>query len=147
MSFEREIACTPETLFAVMTSPDAREIWGAPSETEVLKIDRFDLRPGGLEIAKCGPKSHPKFTTTTNFHEVCAPERLVFSETLSADGQVLSCALVTQEIVPTDGRVTLVVTLQICSLTGGEMFEGYRTGWRAALENLAHYAQEQTVRP
>lgn len=133
---ERRFATSPERLFAVMTDAAARRVWNAPSDDVVIEIDACDIRPGGREVARCGPKDNPEFTATADFHVVDGPGRLVLTETLTVGGDMLSLSLVTQEIRPDDMGSHLKVTLQIVSLTGPETLAGYAEGWTGALDNL-----------
>lgn len=134
---ERHMPCSPEALFALLTDRAAREKWGAPTDTVVVIIDTFDLRPGGQETARCGPKESPDFNTISDFHVIEAPSRMVLTERLMVEGQDISVSLVTQEITPDGAGSKLVVNLLIASLVGPEMVEDYRSGWTGALDNLA----------
>ena len=145
LTLKREIACPPERLFALMTDREARALWSAPSEDVVIEIDESDIRDGGREVARCGPKEAPDFFVVADFHLVEAPARLGLSETLNVGGMMLSVSLVTQEITPVETGSLLKVTLQIVSLSGPETFEGYGEGWNAALDSLARMAGAETV--
>ena len=142
---DRQIKTSPDRLFALMTDPAARKIWGAPTEGVVIEIDQSDIRPGGRELARCGPKDAPDFSTVTDFHLIAAPHQMVLTETLSVGGALMSISLATQEITPTETGSHLKVTLQIVSLTGPETFEGYSEGWGGALDNLARLAEAVPV--
>jgi uncharacterized protein YndB with AHSA1/START domain len=139
LTLERRIACTPERLFALMTDREARQAWSAPSPDTVIVIDHFDMRPGGREIARCGPRENPEFHTVTDFH-VVEPSRIVATEVLDVGGTMLSVSLCTSDMAAEDGGSLLTVTLQIASLTGPELFDDYATGWGAALDSLARMA-------
>lgn len=138
---ERDIKTSPDRLFALMSDPAARRIWSAPSEDVVIEIDESDIRPGGREVARCGPKEAPDFTATSDFHLVSAPGRFVLSETLTVGGELLSVSLVTQEIQPTATGSALKVTLQIVSVSGPDTIGGYSEGWAGALDALTRMAE------
>jgi uncharacterized protein YndB with AHSA1/START domain len=139
----RDIACAPDRLFQLITDPVARASWGAPDAESVVEIDHAEIRPGGHELARCGPKEDPHFGTRMDFHVIAPDEHLIGSETLTVGGQVLSVALVTMEIESYQAGSRLSVTLQITSLAGAEMFEDYRGGWSGALDNLMRLAIEE----
>jgi uncharacterized protein YndB with AHSA1/START domain len=139
LTLERDIACAPDRLFHVLTTRDLRQQWAAPDNDSVLVIDHFDLRPGGREEIRCGPRGAPDFATTGHFH-VVAPDFLSFTETLTAGGQMLSISLCSHEIRATGRGCLLRVTLQITSLAGAGLFDEYRGGWSAALDKLAALA-------
>lgn len=139
LTLTRDIACSPERLFHVMTDRDLRQKWSAPDNESVVIIDRFDCRPGGREETRCGPKDAPEFNTIGDFH-VVTPEFLCFTETLVIGGQPTSISLCSHEITASSGGSHLRVTLQITSLAGPDMFKDYNNGWSAALDNLAMLA-------
>ncbi len=136
---EREIACAPDRLFQVLTDREMRQKWAAPDDESVVLIDVFDCRPGGREETRCGPKEAPEFNTTSLFH-VVSPEFLSLTETLVIQGELVSVSLCGHEIMPNGRGSTLRVTLQITSLAGPELFQDYKGGWSAALDNLSRLA-------
>ncbi|PIE11493.1 MAG: hypothetical protein CSA72_05120 [Rhodobacterales bacterium] len=139
LTLTREIACTPERLFHVMTDKDLRAQWSAPDDDSVVIIDHFDCRPGGREETRCGPKEAPSFGTIGHFH-VVSPEFLSFTETLMVGGETVSVALCGHEISTSSKGCALKVTLQITSLAGPDLFADYNSGWGSALDKLAGLA-------
>lgn len=139
---ERRIGTPPDRLFALMTDRSARAEWGAPSDDVIIEIDESDIRPGGREVARCGPREAPEFTAVSDFH-VVTPDCLVLSETLTVGGAILSVSLATQEISATDTGSLLKVTLQIVSVSGPDTLEGYSEGWSSALDKLARLAEAE----
>ena len=142
---ERRIAAAPDRLFALMTDKDARQRWGAPDESIVMTIDEFDMRTGGREVSRCGPKDAPEFTAVSDFHVVTGPSLLMCTETLTVGGEVVSISLVTQEVVADGTGSLLKVTLQIASLSGADTFADYQAGWTGAMETLTRMAEAETV--
>lgn len=142
-TLDRPMACAPERLFALVTDRAARARWSAPSEGMVVEIDECDIRPGGRERARCGPKDNPEFTVTADFHVVEAPDRLIFTETLEMGGAILSVCLATMEIAAAAGGSKLTVSLQIASLAGPEVAGEYQAGWSTALASLQRLAEQQ----
>lgn len=145
ITLERDIACAPSRLFGLLTDPGARAVWGAPDADSVIEIDHADIRPGGHEVARCGPKENPHFGTRTDFHAIEDGRFVVGSESLTVGGDMLSVALVSCEIGARDIGSHLTVTLQIASLAGPDVLDDYRGGWSGALENLARLAEAETV--
>lgn len=138
---EREVACAPDRLFHVITDRDLRQKWAAPSDESVVIIDQYDCRPGGREETRCGPKDAPEFNTTGLFHVVTS-DFISFTETLVVGGQMMSISLCGHEISKSTAGSTLRVTLQITSLVGPDLFDDYRGGWSASLDNLAALASD-----
>lgn len=139
LTMTREIACTPERLFHVMTDRDLRQKWSGPDDESVVIIDTYDCRPGGREETRCGPKEAPDFNTTGLFH-VVSQEFISFTETLVIGGEMMSVALCGHEIAKSETGSSLRVTLQITSLVGAELFKDYQSGWSAALDSLSALA-------
>lgn len=136
---ERDIACSPERLFQVITDRASRQKWSAPNDDSVVIIDEYDCRAGGQEKTRCGPKEAPEFNTIGLFH-VVTPDFLSFTETLVVAGQTVSISLCSHEISKSKTGSALRVTLQIASLAGSDLFRDYNNGWSAALDNLAALA-------
>ncbi|SIO05700.1 SRPBCC domain-containing protein [Vannielia litorea] len=145
LTLTRSIAAPPARLFPLMTEPAYRAEWGAPTENTRLDIVEADIRPGGRELSRCGPKDNPEFEVTTDFHHLDAPALLVFTETIRIDGAPLSCGLCSIEITPEGTGSHLTVTAQLSSLIGDEMAAGYTQGWTAALANLARLAERHAA--
>lgn len=139
LTLERDIACSPNRLFQVMTDREMRQKWSAPDDSSEVIIDNYDCRPGGREETRCGPKEAPEFNTTGLFH-VVTPDFLSFTETLVFGGQMMSISLCSHEISKGGRGSILRVTLQITSLAGPELFADYSNGWSAALDNLSALA-------
>jgi len=137
----RDIDCPPARLFHLLTDADARAKWGAPDADSVIEIDHADIKPGGHEVSRCGPKDEPYFDTRTDFHVVTPDSLLLGSETLSVGGEMMSVALISHEVAAKGDGARLAITLQITSLTGPDTFEEYRGGWTGALDNLAALAK------
>jgi len=140
LTLTRQMKCPPERLFELMTDRESRQAWGAPSASDAVIIDSFDLRPGGQERARCGPQEAPDYNTITDFHVISAPSLLVSTETLVIGGETMSVSLCTSEVAADGPGSRLTVTLQITSLVGDEMFAEYKGGWTGAMDNLARLA-------
>lgn len=72
------------------------------------------------------------------------PEFFSFTETLMVGGDIVSISLCGHEISATANGSMVKVVLQITSLAGADMFGDYKTGWTAALSNLAALAMQPT---
>ena len=140
LTLERRIAASPARVFALMTDREARQTWGSPEDGVVVVIDDFDLRPGGRELARCGPAENPEFFTVSTFHAVEAPRHLICTESLTVGGDLVSVGLITQALAPDGDGTHLTVTIQVTSVTGPDTAADYRTGWSSALDNLATMA-------
>jgi hypothetical protein len=77
------------------------------------------------------------------YHLIVPNKRVVSSETLDTDGQRLAISLNTLDFEATGESTNLKLTVQMISLVGAGMIEGYESGNNSALENLAcHLSQK-----
>ncbi|MCH2164046.1 MAG: hypothetical protein MK098_05265 [Marinovum sp.] len=77
----RKLPITPDRLWVLLTDPEARCAWAGPSDDHILVLDRHDLRPGGTDLHRCGPKENPEFTVENTFH-LAEPDMACFCECL-----------------------------------------------------------------
>jgi uncharacterized protein YndB with AHSA1/START domain len=108
-----------------------------------LIYDQTEFRAGGRDLFRCGPKNDPKFRGETFYHLIVPNRRVVSSETLDVDGQRLAVSLNTLDFEPTGEGTNLKVTVQMVSLVGAGMIEGYESGNQSALENLGRHPSGQ----
>lgn len=140
-TLSRDIACPPARLFHLLTDGPSRALWNAPDAETKIEIDHADIRPGGHELARCGPASEPHFSTRNDFHLIDESTHLISTESLMVEGQAVSIALITQSVAAIETGARLTVTLQMTSLTGDETFAEYHAGWTGALDNIARLAE------
>jgi uncharacterized protein YndB with AHSA1/START domain len=140
---EHSYSAPVERVFSQFADPAARAGWSAPSE-EVLVYDESDFRVGGKDVFRCGPKGNPKFRGETRYLHIVPNKRLVSSETLDTDDQLLAVALTRLEFEPTKEGTNLTVTVQIVSFVGPDMIRGYESGNKSALKNLSQHLGEIT---
>lgn len=138
ITLEHAYAAPVERVFAEFADPMARARWSPPS-SDVLIYDETDFREGGRDVFRCGPKGDPKFHGKTAYLLIVPNERVVSSETLDAEGRHLAVALTTLDFEADGQGTNLKVTLQMISFVGAGMVEGYESGNRSALENLARH--------
>jgi len=127
-----------ERIFSEYADPVARARWSPPSN-DALIYDQTDFRVGGRDLFRCRPKDEPKFRGENLYHLIVPNKCVVFSETLDADGQRLAVSLNTLDFEATGESTKLKLTVQIVSLVGAGMIEGYKSGNNRALENLARH--------
>ncbi len=138
IEFQRDFPVPPERVFRAFTDIREREIWSAPSDRVEVKIDQSDMRPGGLERARCGPRGDMQWDLITYYHVIDAGQVITFTEILSERGTTLTAALVTFAFSPLpEGGTRLKLTDQITSFVGAEAAAGHRMGYTQALHNLA----------
>ncbi|WP_444941717.1 SRPBCC domain-containing protein [Microbulbifer sp. ZKSA004] len=145
ISISRRIKAPREWVFSAWEDPQARSIWGPPSEDESIEFLENDFREGGLDVHLCGQKSDLRFRVETHYYEIRRPQRLLFTERVTMDSSSLSVSLVSVEIRKIGSVTELEVTIQIASLAGLGMIDGTRNGWQRALSNLTAYLEARKV--
>jgi len=141
ITLERTYRAPLERVFSEFADPVARARWSAPSN-DVLIYDQTEFRAGGRDLFRCGPKNDPKFRGETFYHLIVPNRRVVSSETLDVDGQRLAVSLNTLDFEPAGEGTNLKVTVQMVSLVGAGMIEGYESGNKSALENLGRHLSD-----
>ena len=137
----RSFATTTERLWHLLTDPKMREAWGAPSDEDVLVVDRSDLRVGGEDLHRCGPADAPDYTVVTRWYHLEQPGAACFTETVEAGGMHIATSLVTYDIAATAEGAALTVTVTTASFVGAEALADFKTGWTAALDRLPRFIE------
>jgi uncharacterized protein YndB with AHSA1/START domain len=135
----RTFGLAPERLWDILTDPEHREQWGAPSEGMVLTVETSDLREGGQDRHRCGPEDAPEFVVDTRWYRLDAPRLAVFTETLRVGGDAIFTSLVTYAVEDAGGGSALAVTVALSSFVGPEAEAEVREGWNGGLANLERY--------
>jgi uncharacterized protein YndB with AHSA1/START domain len=138
ITLERTYRAPLERVFSEFADPVARARWSPPSN-DVLIYDQTDFREGGRDLFRCGPENDPKFRGETLYHLIVLNRRVVSSETVDVNGQRLAVSLNTLDLEASGESTNLKLTVQMVSLAGAGMIEGYESGNKSALENLARH--------
>jgi len=134
---ERVYRASPARVFAAWGDVEARKRWGRPSPDVIIVYDRADFRVGGLDDSRCGTPDDLRFRAVVRYLEITQDRRIIFAEHVSEAGQSRAASLITVDVTPKDAGTLLTLTMQISSIDGPEMLQGYRQGWEPALDNLA----------
>jgi uncharacterized protein YndB with AHSA1/START domain len=143
--FTRVFDAPRSLVFAAWTDPKHMAAWWGPKGF-TNPVCEMDGRPGGaIRIVMRAPADVPAHARgdhpmTGTFHEIVAPERLVFTAAVDdADGNRLLEVLNTATFVEVGGRTTLTVHARIVKATAQAalMLAGMEMGWSQSLERLA----------
>lgn len=140
LEFGRRINASPSLVFAAWQDPEARTIWGPPSNQEALEFVQTDFQEGGVDLYRCGQKGDLRFNVEAQYHSI-TPHQLLFTERVMLDSSLLSLSLISVSMNEKDLGTDLKLTVQITSTCGSSMIDGNRNGWQAALVNLAKYVE------
>jgi uncharacterized protein YndB with AHSA1/START domain len=140
LNFTRTLKSGPDRVYQALTSPADRMAWSPPDTDNVVLIeDQPDPAPGVREVSRCGPRHNPYVDVATDWVLMEPPSRLVYAETLSAEGDVLGCSLATFELEADGTGTALRISVQLVSFVGEEMKSEFEGGWSHALDNLARH--------
>jgi uncharacterized protein YndB with AHSA1/START domain len=139
LELTRLVNASPAAIFAAYVDPRVREVWAAPSPTAELTIDAGEVRTGGEERGRCGPKGDLRWSIRTRYHLVVPDRHISFTEELWEGDSMLTISLVTFEIQATGAGATVKLTDQILSLVGPDGIAGHRDGYSQALDNLGKH--------
>ena len=136
---ERRYPVPPGRVFAAWADPAARLHWSAPSPDQGVEYLETDFQVGGCDVSRCGPVGDLCIRVEARYHDIVADRRIVFAESVSHDGTLLSVSLITVVFAGEGSGTRLTLTDQIVALDGAEMVAGSKAGLGAALQNLDGY--------
>ncbi|MEX0312278.1 MAG: SRPBCC domain-containing protein [Tateyamaria sp.] len=140
LQFDRTLSSAPIRVFEALTSSADRMAWGPPdTESVVLIENQPDPAPGVREMSRVGPRENPYVDVATDWIILEAPARLIYAETLSAEGEPLGTSLATFELDATGDGTQMRATVQIVSFVGAEMMGEMEAGWTHAVDSLANH--------
>lgn len=134
---DRQFTVPPKRLWHLLTDPEMRTHWAAPSDDDLLIVETSDLREGGRDMHRCGPADDPAFTVETIWFRLDAPSLACFTETVEADGARIGTSLVTYGLAAMDGGTALGIDVQLSSFVGPEAMAEFEAGWTSGLARLA----------
>jgi uncharacterized protein YndB with AHSA1/START domain len=139
ITLERIYRAPLARVFSEFADPVARARWSAPSSKDVLIYDEADFRVGGRDVFRCGSANDPAFRGETLYHVIVPNQRVIWSETLDTAGRRLAVSLTTLDLEESVDGAKLKMTVQMVSLAGPGVIEGFESGNKSALENLSRH--------
>ncbi|MEM6479104.1 MAG: SRPBCC domain-containing protein [Pseudomonadota bacterium] len=145
LKFERSFDISPSRLWHLLTDGEMREAWGAPSEDMVLHMEVSDLREGGFERHRCGPKENPEFIIETRWYKLVDQEGACYSETLLIGEESHFTSLVTYGLSQTESGTDLDVTVAVTAFGEEGMIGEVQGGWEGGLASLVKLAAAENA--
>lgn len=139
-TFDRTFGISTDRLWHLLTDATQREAWGAPSDDHVLVVDAADVREGGQDIHRCGPKEDPEFVVETRWYRLDQPTLACFTETILFGGMRIGSSLVSYNLAETEGGTALQIIVQTASFGGPDVLAEVAEGWGSALDRLDRLA-------
>jgi uncharacterized protein YndB with AHSA1/START domain len=139
VSVEHTIKVPVARAYQAFADAKEREAWAAPSETASFFYEQTDFCVGGLDVARCGAKSDPRFRVETRYVNIVPMQRIVSTETIQEADRLLAANITTIEFVPDASGTRIKVTVQITSFVGHAMIDSTEAGHAGSLANMARY--------
>jgi uncharacterized protein YndB with AHSA1/START domain len=134
---ERTYRAAPGRVFRAWEDVEARARWSKPWPEMDLVYDSHDFRIGGTDIYRCGLDGHFNWAAEVHYLDIVRDKRLIFSERMAEEGKPQSTALITVEFFAKGKETLQIVTINILTLDGSGMLEGYAGSWNPVLDNIA----------
>ncbi|MGH7631663.1 MAG: SRPBCC domain-containing protein [Gemmatimonadales bacterium] len=134
----RSINAPRELVFQAWTHPEHLVHWWGPRGF-TTPVCEMDVRPGGtFRITLRSPEGE-NYRIKGVYHEIVAPERLVYTNGWDEAGRPGQESLVTVTFADEDGRTKLAILTEFASAADFETFKGMGVieGWTESLERLA----------
>jgi uncharacterized protein YndB with AHSA1/START domain len=134
---EKTYRASPDRVFRAWEDVKARARWSKPFPEMDLVFDRHDFRIGGTDIYRCGLNGHFNWAAEIQYLDIVRDKRLIYSERMAEDDTPQSAALITVEIFAKGKETLQIVTVDILTLDGSNLLEGYAGSWNTVLDNSA----------
>ena len=143
ISAEHTINVPVARAYQAFADAKQREAWAAPSETASFLYEQADFRVGGLDVARCGAKSDPRFRVETRYLDIVPMQRIVSIETIQEADRLLAANITTMELVPDGPTTRIKVIVQVTSFAGQAMIDNTEAGHAGSLANMARYVESR----
>jgi uncharacterized protein YndB with AHSA1/START domain len=127
MAFETEhrtvvlgasVVAPTERVYAALTDPLERQLLGAAGDIGVLLLDASDVRVGGEDVLRFGPRGDPCFEVSARYLDLVPGRRIVTSDVISHAARPIVVSMTTIEIAPGGTATRVRLTSQRLNLGG-----------------------------
>lgn len=138
MRFERRIDAPLQRVWDAYADMDQRAIWSVP-EGEAIEYESNNFEPGGVDQYRCGPPDDLANDVTTRYHHIDAPRSFVASNDVRYNGEPIAIDISQWNLQADDESTLVTIVVQVTSLVGDEMLDGYRNGHEHTLDHLEKF--------
>ncbi|WP_175442312.1 SRPBCC domain-containing protein [Humibacillus sp. DSM 29435] len=135
LRFTREVDQPVDAVWAAYADVDHRTQWSVPSGEQII-YDSADFTVNGQDRYRCGPPGDLSNFGTHCYYFIDSPQRLVYSDTIRREGQLMAVAILTWDFEASDQGTRITVVDQVTSLVGQGMIDGHRNGHDKTLDRL-----------
>jgi uncharacterized protein YndB with AHSA1/START domain len=123
--------------FQAWADPTLKARWFAGSADALGAGYELDFRVGGREINRGGPPGGPVYTYESQYRDIVAEQRIVYTYVMHADDTLISVSVATIEFRSKDASTELILTEQGVFLDGHDTSAQREEGTQALLDSLA----------
>ena len=139
-ALERRYALPPQAVFATLADPELKRRWFAEGDHPAERFE-MDFRIGGAErtLFRLGddtPFPGTAVVTEGRYEDIVPDRRVVVSSTMTLGERRISTALVTIELLASEGGTDLILTHQAAFYEGADGPDMRKDGWDKMLTAL-----------
>lgn len=139
---EKSYPAPPGRVFEAFSREDQKRRWYADRDGQGLTDFTSDFRIGGDSVLRYNlgpdtPFDGVEIANLEHYHDIVPDQRIVSAASMSLGGRIISLALVTIELVPTEAGTDLICTHQGVFYEGSGGPEMREHGWRVLFDRLA----------
>lgn len=108
-------------------------------EGEAIEYESNNFEPGGVDEYRCGPPENMANNVTTRYHHIDAPRSFVATNDVRLNSQPIAVDISHWNLQPHDESTLVTITVQVTSLVGDGMLDGYRSGHERTLDHLVKF--------
>jgi uncharacterized protein YndB with AHSA1/START domain len=134
---ERTYPAPVAQVFRAWSEPELKARWFAGSADALGAGYELDFRVGGHETNRGGPPGGAIYTYDSEFRDIVADQRIVYTYEMHADEDRISVSVATVEFRPQGDATQLILTEQGVFLDGHDTSAQREEGTRSMLDSLA----------